>query len=677
MPLTYDDDGNCLCDACMRVRFGSIPQVTPVLAGAPTASPISGSTEARPDDLAPTVVPTVEMLRIHGREVAFGTPLDPDTGGPVGCECAVCIERRREAVRTREYNLRLARIRKAANELAIKLNQACLAGKIPYCKVCTLSTIPVCERCGLCTRRGVTADQVQAFMLTQHFKEPEDYEGEYRAWREGRAREDTPSALELWLSTYTRGCCRCAICASCNKMMGNADKCTYCGLHILCGACRCEECTSCGVRRERRATPARKCTYCTGNEGCCCHCVKCPSCSATMPSSIRGPAGDLLSNRCQNCGKCLSCCRCVGVNLEKLPMPVEMQRGVVYQRAIMKLWDPSPSWGLVAAAVPHPNQRNPFKRYIGQEIEVGGNGTINMNRIVVQNWKGAIVSDGSLPSTGFEINTAPAAGDMFVKQISEIVAECERTKVWVDQSCGLHTHVDASDFNIWAVRRLINLYRRVEDHLYSMLPPSRQNNTYCEKCGDSWWKIFNDPGKIRELKSRTTKGPTVMDTSAPVRALKGNLTRALYGNDPNKCATNAEKKAAADRIKRSKRNKGNDTRYRGLNVHSWMLRGTFEFRMGAPAIDIKKTSRYDERPAKSLVTGDYIVNWGVVCAAVVDAAARWSDAQVNEFGKVMSSTSAICTWEEFRDQILPPSIRKWADETRFFIKNQAVNGGSR
>lgn len=398
-----------------------------------------------------------------------------------------------------------------------------------------------------------------------------------------------------------------------------------------------------------------------------------------MPSSIRGPAGELLANRCQNCAKCLACCQCVKVDPEKLPMPTEIpQRGVVFQRAIMKLWEPSPSWGLVAADVPHPSQLNPFKRYIGQEIEVGGNGTLNMNRIVVQNWKGAIVSDGSLPATGFEINTAPAAGDMFVKQIREIVTECERTGVWVDASCGLHTHVDASDFNIWAMRRLINLYRRIEDHMYSMLPASRQSNTYCEKCGESWWKVFNDPGKIRELKGRTAKGPAILDTSAPTRLLKGNLAKALYGNDPNGQHTNKEKRLVADRIKRHKREKGNDTRYRGVNVHSWMLRGTLEFRMGAPAIDIKKFDRYSGGSApRSRVTGDYIINWGITCAAVVDAAAKWSDAQVNEFGKELSSTRATCTWEEFRDQILPPSIRKWADDTRFYIKNQAVNGGAR
>src|SRR6266702_5519087 len=62
---------------------------------------------------------------------------------------------------------------------------------------------------------------------------------------------------------------------------------------------------------------------------------------------------------------------------------------------------------------------------------------------VVRKWHGSIVRDGSLPNSGFEINTSPAAGDVYIKQITEICKALTRVDAKINNDCGLHIHIDA------------------------------------------------------------------------------------------------------------------------------------------------------------------------------------------------------------------------------------------
>lgn len=449
---------------------------------------------------------------------------------------------------------------------------------------------------------------------------------------------------------------------------------------VLSTACDCWTCPVCAATREHVAGEPSppKCSDCHKYLGCCCRCQKCKKCGVKQTSNVRGRLGGLVENRCLKCSACIDCCKCVQVDPANLPVarPDEVDAGVILQRGKMQHFPATAKWGLLAAGIPHKGQLNPFpKRLIGQEIEVGGGGTLNMNQVVVKKWTGCLVEDGSLPYTGFEINTAPAAGDQYVQQIRDIVAECERTEAWVNKKCGLHTHVDASDFNIWSMRRLINLYRRAEPHLFAMLPSTRVGNNYCQECGDSWWRVFNEPGKIYELKTRYV--PTQVEINGkpatkkkrrveekflnPTASLKGKLTSELYELDPNSFPNNKERKQVAEEMQEKKVNKDNKLRYRALNVHSWLLRGTLEFRHGAPALELHNSKQNDRVP----VRGDYIINWGLVCAGLVEAAARMSDAEVDALGAVKSGgPNANMTWDEFKSVVVPAHLHSWADETR-------------
>ena len=57
----------------------------------------------------------------------------------------------------------------------------------------------------------------------------------------------------------------------------------------------------------------------------------------------------------------------------------------------------------------------------------------------------------------------------------------------VDQRCGLHVHVDVSDFDWRDFQRLIALWARYEPFFFEMTPPSRRGNTYCSPLRACRW----------------------------------------------------------------------------------------------------------------------------------------------------------------------------------------------
>lgn len=639
------------------------------------------------EEFSPHPIPDVSPTwQFHGRIFRLGMPTDPVTNGPLGCACVTCNEYR-AAASARELEIKLrdeyARNKADAERRVRDANTVRTEDGEHIRKSCAYCggwLAAICSRCGMCTQQPHTLqfaiDLCVLFPrvwqeVTPLSKVQSTYDS-IRATAAGETAEQKDATARrslvqsLCATHHVNNHCQCYDCASCHTPH---TRCRTCDKPDGCPdeAQRCD-CWVCPADNRRHPydpyRPHSKCEDCEKYLGCCCRCVKCPRCGIKQTSSIRGRMGGLVENRCQSCRCCIACCKCA---------EEKDASGVVMQRGVMKHIPATSKWGLLGSGIPHKGQLNPFTRLIGQEIECGGNGTRGMNQVVVQKWGGCIVEDGSLPVGGFEINTAPAGGDKFVEQIRDIVTECQRTGVWVNHKCGLHTHVDTSDFNIWAMRRLINLYRRAEPHLFSMLPSTRIKNNYCQPCGDSWWTVFNTPGKIHELKSRTVqerdpkgkfKGKKKVVTDEvfhnPASSLKGKLTDALYGYDPATATDNRARKSYAEEIKRAKGDKGNSTRYRALNVHSWMLRGTLEFRHGAPALEL-----HHNTGAHIPIKGDYIINWGIVCAGLVEAAARMSDAEVDALGAGKSSGSnANMTWDEFKGIIVPSHLGSWADETK-------------
>lgn len=684
---------------------GPIAEIGPAV---PVAVP---STESE----LPPIPEISPPMRYHSHNFRLGQMVDRLTGGPEGCDCAQCGATRR-AIEAEEETARRRKLydtnRDAAWRRMTELHTVVGADgdrALEACGDCGQTCTPHCPRCRRCTRVTSTLQEAMDACVifarmwvevTPLSKLQERYDA-IRAGELGPASDEKKAqsariALVYNVSRVPQHC-TCYECESCHTLH---EVCQMCGRPADCpdsaSRCECWVCPNCTARRVNEPGLQRvECDTCGKYNNCCCRCQKCQKCGVKQSSSVRGRMGGLIENRCQSCGFCIDCCGCIKVDTANLPMPPEeeIRPGIVWQRGAMKHFPATGKWGLLGSGVPFKGQYNPFKRLIGQEIEVGGNGTRNMNQVVVKKWTGCIVQDGSIPDTGFEINTSPAGGDQYIQQLRDIIAECGRTGVWVNSQCGLHTHVDTSDFNIWSMRRLINLYRRAEPHMFSMLPSVRHGNHFCTPCGDSWWTVFNEPGKIHELKTRYINvpekdeaGETVIKKRRkveetfhnPTASLKGKLTAALYARNPNEYATNKDRQRVAKELEAHKSGKDNNTRYRALNVHSWLLRGTLEFRHGAPAMELHHTTR----SAKVPVQGDYIVNWGLTCAGLVEAAARMSDSDVDKLGdgghgltKSPASKQANMTWDEFKKLIVPAHLHTWADETKAYCAKPANASG--
>jgi hypothetical protein len=195
-------------------------------------------------------------------------------------------------------------------------------------------------------------------------------------------------------------------------------------------------------------------------------------------------------------------------------------------------------------------------------------------------WGANIVRDGSLPTNGFEINTAPASGDLLIKQIQEITDIIASQKGFANERCGLHCHVDARDFKAFDIRRLLFLYEKIEPALFSMVPANRRRSKYCYPCG---------PKYTKELQTHTIP-----------RASKNAIFKGIYNQEGRDIQ--ARKKGRYDAAK-----------YNALNVHSIFFRGTTECRMHHGTVD-----------------GKEITNWAMLWAGIMDFAMKSSEQNIHK-----------------------------------------------
>ena len=247
-------------------------------------------------------------------------------------------------------------------------------------------------------------------------------------------------------------------------------------------------------------------------------------------------------------------------------------------------------------------KRNKLKRLVSVEIEVNGCKLPEYIYPVTNKWQCSIVEDASLPAYGFEINSAPANGDKFVEQMEDFADAFIKSEAYVSERCGLHTHADARDFNAYDVRRMIKLYWKVEDGLFSIVPEERRHNRYAAKCGDM-------------LVSKIT-------SVAHPKTSKRRLIETIYKD--------------VDDFKAMKETKHIDQRKRrvAMNIHSWAFRKTFELRL-----------------PNGSVTRDDLVNWAILWGTIVDWAYKLGERQIDAISDEsftlllkIAPTDAIYKW---------------------------------
>lgn len=94
-------------------------------------------------------------------------------------------------------------------------------------------------------------------------------------------------------------------------------------------------------------------------------------------------------------------------------------------------------------------------------------------------WK--FVTDSSLTGNNtFELVSPILEGEAGLQELQKVCWVLDFCDAKVNDSCGLHIHMDAANFTIETWRNLATTYRRLESVVDGFMPTSRRHNTYCK-----------------------------------------------------------------------------------------------------------------------------------------------------------------------------------------------------
>ncbi len=127
-----------------------------------------------------------------------------------------------------------------------------------------------------------------------------------------------------------------------------------------------------------------------------------------------------------------------------------------------------------------------------------------------------------------------------IEDLQEVVRQLRHAGAFVNKSCGIHIHVDASTHTPQTLKNLVNLMAQKEDILYRALQIAPERLQYCQKVNEELLGVINrrKPQTLAQLADMWYAG--CYDSRS-----------AHY----------------------------NRSRYRGLNLHATFTKGTVEFRL--------------------------------------------------------------------------------------------------
>lgn len=128
-----------------------------------------------------------------------------------------------------------------------------------------------------------------------------------------------------------------------------------------------------------------------------------------------------------------------------------------------------------------------------------------------------------------------------ISDLQKIIRQLRHKGAFVNEKCGIHIHVDASNYTPQTLRNIVNIIASKEDILYKALKIDPRRLSYCKKINEQLIETINQ------------KKPKTME----------QLKDIWYAEDPNSSRTKHY----------------NSTRYHGLNLHATFTKGTVEFRI--------------------------------------------------------------------------------------------------
>lgn len=204
------------------------------------------------------------------------------------------------------------------------------------------------------------------------------------------------------------------------------------------------------------------------------------------------------------------------------------------------------------------NKKNKSKRYCGVEIEcLNKNKQENaFTRQELDEYQFNQIEDGSLSSSkGFEFYSQPMNGDKLYEKITDFCKELEKRNFYVNRDCGLHIHLEVPKNDLELIKKIYLFYGKYEPYFFEMLPPSRQQNSFCYK----YKKAYSCK------KEEVEKAETMEE-----------IQELLYNTE------------GPEYYMRHQKAEGHRMRYCWINLHSIFYRGTIEVRSHSGTINQNK-----------------------------------------------------------------------------------------
>lgn len=325
------------------------------------------------------------------------------------------------------------------------------------------------------------------------------------------------------------------------------------------------------------------CSGCRQGMSCgCCECYACNNCSHRVSDPT-----------CGDCDCCSACCRCHSDD-QQIEQGDEIHN--VETVADRKLFN--------------------SKRLAGIEVEYNSAATFSAISRFCQSWGAGVHEDGSC---GWEVVSAPAAGNHLVNQITALGRALADAEASVDNTCGVHVHVDARDYTWNEMRALLQVWNLIEAPMYILAGAHRRGRHYCKPYG----------AKL-------------------VATNKDTIINSVVGYASNK-------EMRHDRGERTFPKKGiGDARYRSLNICPWLARnpsreiydevkGCYRYTSketyraeGKSKLRYKHRIRPDSTVEFRLHEGCHdageLLNWTKLCVRIVEWCSHATDKDIKALG---------------------------------------------
>lgn len=404
--------------------------------------------------------------------------------------------------------------------------------------------------------------------------------------------------------------------------------------HPLVQICR-DQCRNKTTKCKNKYIPGcsvcKRCTWC----GCCC--AMCQVCKKQTVSN----------NICTTCSKaldvkmCRAHCKCR--KMKKRLVKLEPQVAVVKVKGIPfvnKFGAVIPKTHEPQVVVENFRKFNKLSRPIGFEAEIA-------EWRGLEQWRGIEYDtehDGSVKPSGRELQVAPAAGDKLVNNILQLGEAIVRYNSSINETCGFHVHVDGGDLSWWEIRRLLLLWNNIEDSIFNYLCESnRKENRYCSPLNSNQFvQIGNMFGSFVCIDHKVK-----MCKRCATGELKRKIFEFMYGR--NYVAGWNSKTHDYITIMKSqhkqRQTKQGGNRYQALNLQSWMLRGSVEFRLKEGLTDAKE-----------------MLMWCLFCGWVVEAVGRLNDEAVKKITTLRKFVNVKVNGFSSSEYLLPEFLREWVKE---------------